>query len=119
MAKRFKAKKRHKFKLFKIIIILVLIILFIQILFNYILKLNIASSNEEFIRKMLNDSNHHMIYEKYNNNLSNKIIKALANIDIKKPTTILTKNFGYKINNDINGKNIAVASDVDEKSIYI
>ena len=115
MAKRFKAKKRHKFKLFKIIIILVLIILFIQILFNYILKLNIASSNEEFIRKMLNDSNHHMIYEKYNNNLSNKIIKALANIDIKKPTTILTKNFGYKINNDINGKNIAVASDVDEK----
>ncbi len=115
MAKRFKAKKRHKFKLFKIIIILVLIILFIQILFNYILKLNIASSNEEFIRKMLNDSNHHMIYEKYNNNLSNKIIKALANIDIKKPTTILIKNFGYKINNDINGKNIAVASDVDEK----
>lgn len=64
---------------------------------------------------MLNDSNHHMIYEKYNNNLSNKIIKALANIDIKKPTTILIKNFGYKINNDINGKNIAVASDVDEK----
>ena len=56
-----------------------------------------------------------MLYEKYNNNLSNKIIKALANIDIKKPTTILTKNFGYKINNDINGKNIAVASDVEEK----
>ena len=121
MSKKFKAKKRKKHKIFKISIIIVIAFLLFQIISSFVLKINIASSNEEFIRKMLDDSNHHMVYEKYNNNLTTKTIKLLANIDIKKPTSILKKTFGYKIDTNVDGKNIAVASDadVDEKDLDV
>lgn len=115
MSKRFKAKRKRKHKILKLIVVFIIAFIFFQVISSFILKLNIASSNEEFIRKMLQDSNHHMVYEKYNNNLANKTIKILAHIDIKKPTTILKKAFGYDINTSVDGKDIAVASDVNDE----
>lgn len=114
MSKKFRAKKRKSHKILKIVTILIIAFILFEIISSLILKTDLASSNEEFIRKMLDDSNHHMIYEKYNNNLTNKTIKLLASIDIKKPTTILKKAFGYEINTSVDGKNIAVASDVKD-----
>ncbi len=115
MQKRFKAKKRHKHRLIKLLIILLVGFIFFEIISNLILKMNIATNNEEFIRKMLDDSNHHMVYEKYNHNLVQKALKLLSNIDIKKPTTILSKQFGYTIDTSMDGKDIAVASDTNEE----
>lgn len=117
MKKRFKAKKKKNKRIKKLLLFCFLIFIVYQIITNFILKLNIAHSNEEFIRKMLNDSNHHMIYEKYNNDMINKVIKLLSNIDLKKPTTLLKKTFGYDIKTNNNQNDIAVASDVyDEKN---
>lgn len=115
MKKRFKAKRRKKRRLFKTILILLVVFILFELISNFILKSSLANSNEEFIRKMLDDSNHHMVYEKYNNNLSNKIIKLFAGIDIKKPTSILKSSFGYKIDTSIYGQDIAVASDINEE----
>ena len=114
--RKFKAKKRKNNKLKKIIIVLFLIFLIYEIITSINLKMNIATNNEEFIRKMLNDTNHHQTYEKYNNNLVRKALKILSNFDIKKPTTILKKTFGYNIKTKEN-KEIAVAT--KQKTNYI
>lgn len=92
MKKRFKAKRKFLFK-FKYIIYILIIYCVYQFTFNFLNKINLASSNEEFIMYMLNDSNHYMKYEKEDNNIGVKVVKLLTNIDLTSPVSIIKTSF--------------------------
>ena len=94
--RKFVAKKRKKFNIFKIILFLVGIYLVYSIVMGIFLKLQLASSNQEFIEKLLQDSNHHMLYEKSQNNFFDKFLLWVSNVDLKNPTNMLERTFGYK-----------------------
>lgn len=94
--KQFKGKKLKKFKLFKIVIYSSIIFVSYIYTTHIIFNLKLKSSNEEFIISMLNNSNHHMIYEKQNKNLVNKFMKYVLNIDITNPKSMLKSVFNYQ-----------------------
>lgn len=95
MKKRFKAKKRKKFKMRYLAFIL--LTYFVIQLLNYLsINVKLASSNEEFIKYLMNDTNHHMLYEMNSKNIIYKITKFLSDIDINDPITILEKAFYYQ-----------------------
>ncbi len=92
MKKRFKAKRKFLFK-FKYIIYILIIYCVYQFTFKFLNKINLTSSNEEFIMYMLNDSNHYMKYEKEDNNIGVKVVKLLTNIDLTNPVSIIKTSF--------------------------
>lgn len=98
MARKFKGKK-NKNNVFKYILWLLIIYLFYSLVSFLILNIKLVDNNEEFIEKILSDSNYHMLYEKKSNNTVYKLTKLLTNLNIKEPITILENNFGYKLNN--------------------
>lgn len=98
MTKRFKAKNHKKYKL-RYLFFIVIIYLIIQLL-NYLSNnVKLATSNEEFIKYMLNDSNHYMLYKVNSKNIIYKITKVLSNMDINEPVSILKKSFNFNENN--------------------
>lgn len=86
--KKFKAKKKRKPFFIYIIIIIVSFLLTLNILF----KLDLKSSNEEFITFMLNDINY---TDKYNSGFLKKIFKNVFNIDFS-PKEILENTLYYQ-----------------------
>ena len=98
---KFVAKKRKKLKIFKIILFLVIIYLIYTVITGVFLKLQLASSNQEFIQKLLQDSNHHILYEKSNKNLFDKFLFFISNVDLENPTNMLEHTFGYEQKDDI------------------
>ncbi len=97
MAKKFVAKKRKPFKwLFRLLIVAGLIYFVAQLCFSYLLDVRLASSNEEFLTALLNDSNHHLLYEKGSKNLFSHFYQALSEINLKAPVSMLEKVFGFK-----------------------
>lgn len=107
MAKRFVAKKKKPFKLiFKLLIIVGVVYFVAQLCFSYLLDVRLASSNEEFLKALLNDSNHHLLYEKGSKNLFSQFYQSLNEINLKAPVSMLEKVFGFKekkvavVNND-------------------
>lgn len=111
MKKRFVAKKKKKFKLLRLIFIVVSIYILYKLLSLLVINTKLSSSNEEFIVALLNDSNHHVLYEKQNSNLIQKILNKLTNVDTTKPISLLENAFGYELEN-----NKAIASDVYEET---
>lgn len=92
MKKRFKAKRKHLFK-FKYIIYVLMVYCVYQFTFKFLNKINLTSSNEKFIKLMLNDSNHYIKYEKASDYIGNRMIKLLTNIDLKNPVSIIKTSF--------------------------
>ncbi len=105
--KKFKARKRKKVKLFKISICLIIVYIIYQFTFNILFDIKLKSNNEEFIKMLLSDSNHYMIYEKRKNNLLDKFIGYFSSIT-SEPTTILNST----INQNIKVSSDEVVSDV-------
>lgn len=89
-----------KWKFVKGIIVVILIYFVYQWLAGMFLNIQLASSNEDFVASILKDSNHHMLYQKSNQNIANQFIKLISNIDIKKPVSILEQVFGYELKTD-------------------
>ena len=73
----FKRKRRYEKVLYVIYIVIIL-----YIIFGINVNIKLYSSNEEFIEKMLKDSNYYIKYEN-NNNLVSKIIKNTFNYNKK------------------------------------
>lgn len=94
--RKFVAKKRKKFNIIKIVVFLVGIYLIYTLITGVFLKLQLASSNQEFIQKLLQDSNHHILYEKSSKNLFDRFLLWISNVDLKNPTNMLEKTFGYE-----------------------
>ena len=97
MKKRIKIRKKKNLKYIKTMFLLLLVSISFMITHNYLKTIKIYSSNEEFIKFLLNNSNHHL---KNNNNLFDKITTLLSNININKPVTILENSFYYKYNDN-------------------
>ena len=109
--KKFKAKK--KIKIFKLLIILIFVYVIFQLTFNCLFDLKLENNNKDFVIALLHDSNHHLLYKERKNNYLDKFIKFITNIDLSKPTTILSKKFNYEI------KNSSDSDGLDNMSDYI
>lgn len=94
--KKFKSKKIKKKYFLKILMYICIIYITYQTTTNILLDFKLEKSNEDFIIALLNDSNHHLLYEKRKNNLLDKVIKYIGNIDINRPVSMLKKVFGYE-----------------------
>lgn len=89
--KKFKSKKRRKKKILFYLLIIIIAYLFTT---KFLMKIELQSSNEEFIKSMLNDSNHYKKYEK--KNYFNFFTKYILNLDLRNPKNILESVFNYK-----------------------
>lgn len=90
MKKRFKKKKRINIGRF---IISIIFVIFVIIVFkSYLLTINLANSNSEFIKRIINDSNYYSYYK--NNNVILRI-KSYAYEKLK-PNNILESSLPYE-----------------------
>ena len=97
MRKKFKARK--KINLLKLFFCIFFVLLLFLLFKSFILTTKLASSNEEFLNKLLNDSNHYILYKNVNGNPIYSFVKLITKIDIKEPKSILEKSLKYKTNN--------------------
>lgn len=97
MRKKFKARK--KINLLKLFFCIFFVLLLFLLFKSFILTIKLASSNEEFLNKLLNDSNHYILYKNVNGNPIYSFVKLITKIDIKEPKSILEKSLKYKTNN--------------------
>ena len=93
MGRRFKARKQRK-SIFKLKYLLFLLIVYISYNTTYffLVKKNINLNNESFLRLLLSEGNHNVIYEYKPKKIINEAISLLYNIDINKPASILGIN---------------------------
>lgn len=99
MQRKFVSKKSHKNKFFKIVkYILLLLIIYVvyKITFGTLLTMKIMSSNEEFLKYLISDSNHHLVYKTDSKDLITKAVKFFANINVNNPVTIVNSSFNIK-----------------------
>lgn len=85
-----------KNKVKKVITNLIIIFVIIEVIYSLFLKINLATTNEEFLKILLNNKNYYELYLKDYNNFINRGIRILTNIEIKNPITILEEKFKYK-----------------------
>lgn len=94
MKKKFIAKHRKKQKRkLKIILYLLLFILLLLLSFSLSKKINIPMTNEEFLRKLIYQSNHNIDYRFDKRNIVTKVMKFFTNINLDNPATILNHNY--------------------------
>ncbi len=121
MAKKFKSKKRRRrLKIVKFVIYLFLAFLLYELITLFFLKLKLTSSNEEFLKELLRDSNHHLIYESKKVDIMDSILKYVHNVDLKEPVSLL-KNL-YVSKNVKKNQAVQTSSDEiaqEEKSDYV
>lgn len=89
MAKKFHTKKRKKHKLIKILILILVCYFSFESTTYYVLKSQLATSNEEFLQNILRDSNHYLLYQKSEENVIAKIGKYFMDFDLEKPLSLL------------------------------
>lgn len=98
MRKKIKLKRRKKHPKLKIMMLLSLTIISFVCTYKILSKIKIYSSNEEFIRYLLNNSSH---YETSNKNILDKFTNFLLDFNLNKPVTILKTSFNYDSNKQI------------------
>lgn len=89
MSKKFHTKKRKKHKLIKILILILVCYFSFESTTYYVLKSQLATSNEEFLQNMLRDSNHYLLYQKSEENVIAKIGKYFMDFDLEQPLSLL------------------------------
>lgn len=110
----------------KLVFCFIVVIIIFLIFKSFILTTKLASSNQEFLKNLLNDSNHYIMYEKVNKNPIYSFIRLITNIDVREPKTILestlnynTKNMGisYTASDDIYSTNSEYIEDINKEEI--
>ncbi len=96
MKKRFKFKKRF----IKYILYIILVTSCYQICYGILINIKLFSSNEEFLKALIQNSNYYLKYEK-NNNIVKTVTNFLIDIDVNDPTTIINKVFKNETHSDI------------------
>ncbi len=97
MRKRFKGRRQKNKRLFlKIIFIMTLTGIIYLFISSFLLKMKLTTTNEQFLKDLLNDSNHHLVYEENKHNFLGKMVEVLYQVDIQNPITILKKFFNYE-----------------------
>lgn len=103
MRKKFVSKNKHKSKTFKVIkyMFLILIVYVIyKITFGTLLTIKVMSSNEEFLKYLISDSNHHILYNVNSKSIISKAIKFFSNTSVNDPLTILNNSLNLKSKNN-------------------
>lgn len=91
MSKRFKAKKKKKISyLLFIFVIVILVYIFIYSLSSK----KLMSSNEEFLKRLLYNSNHYQNYEV--KSILDRLCSYILNIDLSKPLSIAINTIKYE-----------------------
>lgn len=110
MKKRFSAKKKKKKKIRYIFYFLILYLLY-QIVIDVTINLKLVNSNEEFLRALINDSNHHMLYERSSKGVVNRIVNFFSNVDFNNPISIIEKSFGLTYDPKESSTNLVSSDD--------
>lgn len=103
MRKKFVSKNKHKSKTFKVIkyMFLILIVYVIyKITFGTLLTIKVMSSNEEFLKYLISDSNHHILYNVNSKSIISKAIQFFSNTSVNDPLTILNNSLNLKSKNN-------------------
>ncbi len=97
MQKRFKSRKqKNKYFFFKVIFFIGFVIVLYIFISSFLLKLKLTTTNEQFLKDLLKDSNHHLVYEENEHNFLGKMVEVLYQVDIQNPLTILKNFFNYE-----------------------
>ncbi len=122
MRKTFKSKNvKKKHYTSKLILAVIILYIIYQLAMYVLIDIKLVSGNEAFLKALLNDSNHHLLYEKKKNNLINKITVFLTSIDFSKPLTIINKSLNNSLSGNKNSVNneSEVINVVDNVDNYI
>lgn len=92
MRKRLKLKRRKKHPKLKLFMFVSLVIVSFVFTYKVLSKVKIYSSNEEYLKYLLNNSTH---YQTSNNHILDKVTNFLLGFDASKPVTILKTTFSY------------------------
>ena len=117
MAKFRAVKRKFKFKL-KYILYLLLIYIGYSFTFYFLSSRYIDIDNGEFIKYMLSDGNHNLIYKYSKTNFINKTLSYLSDVDITNPVSILDSNF-YVDNNISSDEDLENLEELKKVSQYI
>lgn len=121
MHRRFKTKKKNKYlKIFMYVFVIYLICQIFVLSFN---KFEISTSNEKFILKLMNSSNHYLKCDNDTNILTN-IVNKILNVDFSKPVSIVSKSFDYELEDivfmvDINDTLKNIDNNIINPKVYI
>ena len=88
-------KKRFKTKRSKKIFLIIFLLLFVYFFVDFFKSVELVSTNEEFLKKLMYNSNHYLKYEK-EESMFTKVINKILNVDFSHPETLLNKNVNYK-----------------------
>jgi stage II sporulation protein P len=79
---------------------MILITICYQVAYGVLMNIKLFSSNEQFIKALIENSNYYLKYEK-NDNIVKTVTNFLIDIDINDPTTIIDKVFNGETHSDI------------------
>lgn len=99
MAKFRKARKHFRFKA-KYLIYLLLVYISYSITFYFLSTKYINIDNGEFLKYILSESNHNLIYKYSKINFVNKALSYFTNVDITNPMSLLNSSFALSKNVD-------------------
>lgn len=92
--KKFIARQRRKRNLkLKYTFYCILFLIFFVLSICSCQKINIPLTNEEFLRNMIYQSNHHIPYEYNKKTVITKVMKFFSNVNLDNPTTILNQTY--------------------------
>lgn len=94
MSKRFKAKKRKSWRA-KIFWYFIILLMFFCVLITIFNHFKLATTNEEFIQNLLEDSNYHLKYNKTTSRIITNVSNFLSSFKMSEPITILEQSLGY------------------------
>lgn len=94
MRKKFKTKKK-KNRLYILFFVVSSICFVFSMFFNILKNIELTSTNEEFIKRLMYDSNHYLKYEK-NNYWFQNIINKILNVNLSNPLSLINKNLEYE-----------------------
>ena len=89
--RRFKTKKRKKY--LKLFVWLFIFVLFIQIFILPFKNYEIKKSNESFVLKLINGTNHYL--ETNHDKIFTNVVNKILNVDFSKPVSLVSKSFDY------------------------
>lgn len=82
-------------KIVKLVLIGFSLFLIYEVISYFLTDVKLVNGNSEFVKKILQDSNYHLLYEKQNKNIISKFIKLTNHVEINKPVTLLESSFSY------------------------
>ena len=82
-------------KIIKLVLIGFSLFLIYEVISYFLIDVKLVNGNSEFVKKILQDSNYHLLYEKQNKNIISKFIKLTNHVEINKPVTLLESSFSY------------------------